>query len=520
MNKTLLHSSAGSSLRLNAGIRQAARIHSLTTTDVMLLLLALSVVVLVVNYIFFQWADLVAIAAGSVLLTTTCLVISMETRAAHGWSITDFRSLFLDFPDLVVNDLVGCFIFAGAIQVHVREWQRIRLVHYVLCFCTNVISSIFVGILTYFILFRISRTELQWCLLFGAALSPTKPSSVIKLLDQDTAIISRETLEFAKAEALLTDFTGILVYLFFTAIVRDPYLKTDRAVLLFLKVLMRQYIAGVVLGAVLAMLASLVIRNVDHVGIEVGTTFVLVGVLNVTCRLTGASIPLAAVAAGVIVRKFCYQDNDGFSEAARPLFQQTWALLDIALKSVLFLMLCVTDTFYDLGHVGLLNVAFLVTSIICACIFARFASLAFPLYVDVCNALAMEHPLRIADARGSPYTFAILTWGGMRGSISLPLTLGIPDSFAKHAIPGRAANGQLLIFMAYTVVIFSMCVQSQIFDQIVKLSDNVDARFDELASGFPADQCHACKCCDFEFERSQIYSSASFSSGYLVSDEN
>jgi monovalent cation:H+ antiporter, CPA1 family len=445
--------------------RYVPRGHDIGTLDYVIISLALSILLQVVNYTFWKWPDTVVLSAGSGLCSLV-FYCSTELRGqGTGWSKSDYRSLFVDFPDLVDNYMVGCFIFAGAIQVRIHEWQRLKVAAFFRCLLTNLLSTIAVGILCYLLFLPISRIELSWCFLLGAALSPTKPRAVTELLNRKPSIFPISLRIFAEAEILLTDFSGILVYLFFINVVKDPYVSVAEAVTFIIRVL-RQFATGMTIGAALAAIAYSIVRTVDHIGIEVGITFAIVGVLNIVCRLCTASIPLAAAAAGIVVGRFCDQNEAGFSSKARPIFHETWALLDTALKSVLFLMICATDTFYGLHQMGFPITTYIVLAIISICILARFVSIGLTIFVDILAEWARGKALMHPDLRSAPYTLAALTWGGMRGSISLPLILGVPDSFARHAIPGQIARGQLLFFMAYSVVIFSACAQGLVFKQI------------------------------------------------------
>jgi monovalent cation:H+ antiporter, CPA1 family len=472
MNASFLYSDAQALTRISSHVRELSRVHDIGTLDYIIFSLAFSVLLQVANYVLWQWPDTVLLSAGSAICSVVFYCTSEVRSQGTGWSISDYRALFVDFPDLVDNYMVGCFIFAGAIQVKIHEWQRIKVAAYLLCLVTNLLSTLAVGILCYLLFLPISRIELHWCFLLGAALSPTKPKAVTELLKRKPGIVPSSLQTFAEAEILLTDFSGILVFLFFIHVVKDPFVSAAEAAPYLIRVA-GQLATGMTIGAVLATITCSIIRRVDHVAIEVGITFALVGLLNIVCRLYNASIPLAAVVAGIIVGRFCDQNEAGFSSQARPIFHETWALLDTALKSILFLMICASDTFQGLHQLGLPTTIFIVLSIVSISIFARFVSIGFPIFVGILAEWARGKALMHPDLRSGPYTLAVLTWGGMRGSISLPLVLGVPDSFARHAIPGQIARGQLLFFMAYSVVIFSACAQGLVFKQISILADDL-----------------------------------------------
>jgi CPA1 family monovalent cation:H+ antiporter len=56
-----------------------------------------------------------------------------------------------------------------------------------------------------------------------------------------------------------------------------------------------------------------------------------------------------------------------------------------------------------------------------------------------------------------PHTTKIMTWGGLRGGISIALALSIPEEM----------NRELFLTISYVIVVFSIVVQGLTIDKVV-----------------------------------------------------
>jgi CPA1 family monovalent cation:H+ antiporter len=130
------------------------------------------------------------------------------------------------------------------------------------------------------------------------------------------------------------------------------------------------------------------------------------------------------------------------SDRTREHLDIFWELVDEILNAVLFLMiglevLVITFTLEYLW-VSLL--------IIPSVLFARFLSVGFQ--------VTLLRPIRDF----SPGAVRIMTWGGLRGGISVALALSLPISPERNVI----------LAITYAVVIFAILVQGLTLQKLVK----------------------------------------------------
>jgi CPA1 family monovalent cation:H+ antiporter len=171
--------------------------------------------------------------------------------------------------------------------------------------------------------------------------------------------------------------------------------------------------------------------SIDDYKVEVIITLALVmGSYSLAWTLH-VSGPIAVVCAGLLIgnrgRTFA------MSEEVADYLEKFWELIDEILNAVLFLLI----------GIEVLVVAFhgqsALAGLLCIAIvlLARFISVSLPITLL---------RLRFRYTRG---VIRILTWGGLRGGISVALVLSLP------AIPEK----QLLVTCTYLVVLFSILVQ-------------------------------------------------------------
>lgn len=455
----------------HGGVSQSANslsvFHNLKGGDIIVILITVAVILRVFNYHSVRWPPSIMMAFGSIACTVVVLVLAQFPALGISRSISEFRMLFMDFPDLVLNYMLGFLLFAAAVEVDLRALSRIKSTIIALSFFTTFISAIIVSVLTYLMLQRILKMDFAWCLLYGAIVSPTDPVAVISILNDKPGLLPSSTRYFVLGESLLNDAVGVVLYLVFSEIVEQPDMGYVQVCILFFKGFVLECVTGIVIGVALAYIAHWAIKSVDEVLLEVVITFVLVGNINMLCRFCHASIPLASVAAGLYVGNFCVEF--AMSEAAVDTFHEMWKLLDETLNSVLFLLIGAADLFWEPQGIGFFSVVTIIVSTISISLFARFVSVAGPLTFIIFMEWLTGRRLRHPSVRYRGGTIAVLTWGGMRGGISIALALGVPDAFVRHAVPGHLTHGQLIFFMTFSLVVFSICVQGLFFEHVVRL---------------------------------------------------
>eukprot|EP00172_Hildenbrandia_rubra_P004099 Plantae.Rhodophyta-Hildenbrandia_rubra.ctg7627.p1 GENE.Plantae.Rhodophyta-Hildenbrandia_rubra.ctg7627~~Plantae.Rhodophyta-Hildenbrandia_rubra.ctg7627.p1 ORF type:complete len:462 (-),score=66.10 Plantae.Rhodophyta-Hildenbrandia_rubra.ctg7627:1392-2612(-) len=151
------------------------------------------------------------------------------------------------------------------------------------------------------------------------------------------------------------------------------------------------------------------------------------------------------------------------------MFHELWKFLDETLNSILFLLIGAADLFWHPLDIGWLRCGIIVICTIAISLFARFISVAAPLFFIIFVEWLTGYRLRHRSVRYRGGTIAVLTWAGMRGGISIALALGVPDAFVQHAVPGHMTYGQQIFLMTFTLVVFSICVQGLLFEYVIRM---------------------------------------------------
>ena len=348
-----------------------------------------------------------------------------------------FNNDFYVFAQNFVNDvrldesllgiMLSYLLFAGALHVKLEDLASQKWVIAILATIGVILSTFIIGTLSYFLMMALGiKINFTYCLLFGALISPTDPVAVLGILKKAGAPKSLETK--ITGESLFNDGVGVVVFLAILGIATGENDATFAAIgnLFFLEVL-----GGIAIGFVIGLLAFLMLRSINQYQVEVLITLALVTGGYSLAHNLHTSGPLAMVVAGLMI------GNQGrilaMSEKTEEHLDSFWELIDEILNAILFLVI----------GLEILVLAFQMNHII-------FGIIAIPLTLAV-RMLAVSLPaiLLRKKANFSKGTIKALTWGGLRGGISLALALSIP----------KGAERDVLLTATYIVVIFSIAVQ-------------------------------------------------------------
>lgn len=346
----------------------------------------------------------------------------------------------IDFNQTLLQGMLSFLLFAGALHVNLNDLARQKLIIGVLATGGMLISTFVIGGLSWLVLDVIGlHLPFIYCLLFGALISPTDPIAVLGILKTAGAAKSLETK--IAGESLFNDGVAVVVFIVLLEIATGAHEATvSHIALLFIE----EAIGGVVFGLVIGYLTYFMLRRIDNYQVEVLLTLALVmGGYALALKLH-VSGPIAIVVAGLMI------GNHGralaMSEKTREHLDTFWELMDEILNAVLFVLLgfeIIVLTFTT----QYLTAAILSIPIV---LLARFISVAVP--------ITLLKRYRVF----SPHAIKILTWGGLRGGISVALALSLPSG------PER----DLILTVTYVVVIFSVAVQGLSIGRLVKHSSN------------------------------------------------
>ena len=356
-----------------------------------------------------------------------------------------------DFSDLLVNVMLPFLLFAGAISVNVHELLKDRLTILFLASFGVIFSTFTVGTgvhwLTQQSFFGLSEMGLTYvdCLLFGALIAPTDPIAVLAMVKKMNLSSITETR--IAGESLFNDGIGVVVFLTLLSIKIEGAENITAASVGAL--FATEVIGGVALGAVMGYLGLQLLKYIEneHLELEVLVTLSLVLLLPIISHYFHFSAVLGVVVMGLFLNQNIDTDKeeDGVQKAMGDYVYKFWHLLDETLNAVLFILigLEIIPLFGDFK----LNYIFIIVLVIALVVGSRWIGVSVPIGI-----LSLKKKFE-------PKTALIITWGGLRGGLSIALALNLPDTMGD-------AKGLILI-LTYAVVLFTILVQGLTLKKIV-----------------------------------------------------
>ncbi len=348
----------------------------------------------------------------------------------------------IDFRAVLLDVMLSFLLFAGALHTDVQKLREQRWP--VLVFATfGVLASTFlIGTGTYFVLeFLGLGTKFIYCLLFGALISPTDPIAVLGILKK--AGVPKKLEIKIVGESLFNDGVGVVIFLTIFGLASHPGDGIIWADVISLFV--EEVFGGILLGGIIGWITFRLMRSINDYDIEVIITLAAVMSGTVLAQYLHVSAPLAMVVAGLIVggQKSREEAMTGKTENYVDKF---WELIDILLNTILFVLIGMEILVLDFED-GYLLAGLIMIPVVLLC---RYASIIVPV-------LFFREKLQFI-----PNTALVMTWGGLRGAISIALALGLSQEMHRD----------LFLVITYVVVIFSIIVQGLTVGKLVKRLDH------------------------------------------------
>ncbi|KYF91287.1 sodium:proton antiporter [Sorangium cellulosum] len=340
----------------------------------------------------------------------------------------------IDFNKTLMQGMLGFLLFAAALHVNLADLKKQRVVIGVLATGGVLMSTVLVGGMTYALMTLMGvHIRPVYCLLFGALISPTDPIAVLGVLKH---VGAPKELEMKIAgESLFNDGVAVVAFIGLLEIASGTSgLDLQRVSLLFVQ----EAIGGVLYGLALGFVTLAMLRKVDDYKVEVLLSLATAAGGYALAYALHVSGPIAMVVAGLFIGNEARAG--AMSEKTREHLDDFWELMDEILNAVLFVLI----------GLELLIVAFDAQSLLAGL-------LAFPV-VLLARFIAVALPVSLMKRRRvfTPGAIRILTWGGLRGGVSVALALSIPGKLADGTlVPER----EMVLTITYVVVVVSIVVQ-------------------------------------------------------------
>ena len=333
----------------------------------------------------------------------------------------------IDFSSVLMQGMLSLLLFAGALHVDLSDLKDYRWPVGALAVLGTTLSTLVVGYAMWWVLPLVGlQLPLVHCLLFGALISPTDPIAVMGILKSARA--PKELELVISGESLFNDGVGVVIFSLMLGMLASGLAPTAGQVS---QLLLREAGGGLLFGLGLGYVTFLLLRSVDNYQVEVLLTLAAVTGGYALANKLHVSGPLAMVVAGLMIGK------DGralaMSDTTRRYVDMFWELLDEILNAVLFVLIGmeVLLVAFSLSELAATLVAVLVT------LLARALTVGLPV-AALPGAFNLPH--------GS---WKVLTWGGLRGGISVALALSLPAGPERNTV----------VALTYGVVVFSILVQ-------------------------------------------------------------
>ena len=348
----------------------------------------------------------------------------------------------IDFKTVLLDIMLSFLLFAGALhtnfeQLKIQRWP-------VLVFATlgTLVSTFLVGIGIYYGVQLVGfNIEFIHCLLFGALISPTDPIAVLGILKK--AGVPKNLKSKIVGESLFNDGVGVVVFLTIFNIALHG--KGQVEPIKILELFGVEVLGGIAFGMLLGWITYKLMKSIDDYDVEVIITLATVMAGTAIAHKIHVSAPLAMVTAGLIVGNDTVR-NTAMSEITESYVDKFWELIDILLNTILFVLIGMEILVLKF------ETGYLIAGLI-----------AIPI-VLLCRYLSLIIPVKLFEKKLDfvPKTGLIMTWGGLRGGISIALALGLTNEM----------NREFFLVITYVVVVFSIIIQGLSIGKLVqKLKD-------------------------------------------------
>lgn len=403
------------------------------------ILIVISALFSYINFRYLKLPNAIGIMLVSLFFSFVVLVAGYFFPTIKEFAAAQLNSI--DFSELLLEGMLSFMLFAGAFHIKYEDLKLERVSIMLFSTISVLISTFIVGFSAYYLLhFFGLEVSLINALLFGALISPTDPIAVLSILKSAGVPKSLETK--IAGESLFNDGVAVVVFITILRLSSpDAEMSFQSIALLF----GQEALGGLLLGALVGWFGYRLIASIDNYQVEVLITLAIVMGGYTLAHFIHVSGPLAMVIAGLITGN--RGKSYGMSVKTADYIDKFWELIDEILNAILFVLLGFELLIVETSTTVLI-VAFILIVIV---LITRFISVLLPSLL-----------IRLKEELTNK-TILILTWGGLRGGISIALALSIPNVFDKD----------IWVTITYVIVCFSILVQGLTIGKLAKkMSDN------------------------------------------------
>lgn len=408
--------------------------------DIAVVFLVLTALLAYVNHRFIGLPTTIGVMAIALILSFALIGLDkLGFGQLHDFEVSLLESI--DFSDVLMQGMLSVLLFAGAMHVDLSELRTYRWQVGLLAVIGTVVSTLIVACALWLFL-PLVGVELSpiYCLVFGALISPTDPIAVMGILRSAKAPKNLELV--ISGESLFNDGVGVVLFSMLLGTIALGVAPTPAQAGVLL---LHEAGGGLVFGLALGYITFRLLKSIDNYKVEVMLTLAAVlGGYLLASRLH-VSGPLAMVIAGLVIGN--HGRAEAMSDETRAHLDMFWELLDEILNTVLFVLIGMEALIIPYST----NVAMAAVGTVFITLLARVLAVGVP--------VAFLKSL-FALPKGS---WQVLTWGGLRGGISVALALSLPLGPERN----------IVLALTYAVVVFSILVQGLSIGKVARYATGV-----------------------------------------------
>ncbi len=413
------------------------------------ILLILASIFSIINLRLLKLPQTIGLMILAIALSISSLLLGLFFPSILNLAYTITESF--DFNFVLINVMLPFLLFAGAISINVHQLLKDKITILFLALFGVLFSTYIIGNLTFILIqlpiFGLESIGITYidCLLFGALIAPTDPIAVLSIVKKMNLSPITETR--IAGESLFNDGIGVVVFLTLIGIKSSGI--DNVSIQSVGSLFVTEVIGGIGLGALIGYLGLKLVEYIEneHVELEVLLTISMVLLLSVIATRFHLSGPLGVVILGLFLNKHADSKSDKNQEKAMGDYvYKFWHLLDETLNAILFILIGLEIILLFESF----NLVYLLLSIITIFIVVatRWVGVSIPIFI-----LSMFKNFE-------KNTALIITWGGLRGGLSIALALNLPDELGDVK--------SLILILTYGVVLFTILVQGLTMKKIIK----------------------------------------------------
>lgn len=382
------------------------------------------------GFINHKWLKLPT-TIGVMLISVVLGIVLKFTETLNPDYISPLRNFLtgFDFSSFVLDFILCFLLFAGSLHVNLSQLKGARATVFSYSTLGVLISTLIIGLCTKLVIGLFGYDfSLISCFLFGALISPTDPIAVIGILSQYK--IPKKLKTEIIGESLFNDGVGVVVFaVIYSLISGGSQAFTFGNVLEIFAV---EVLGGLGIGLLIGYIGYMLMKSIDHYQTEIMITLAIVTGGYTVASHFHASGPLAMVVAGLLIGN--KGKEHAMSDITAEYVDKFWELIDEICNTILFVLMGLEIFLvpFDFSYL-LVGVILIFVSLV-----ARYISLLPAFFVF--NRKESNKSLNLA----------VLTWGGLRGGISIALALSLSN---------KIEGSSLFIVSTYCIVLFSILVQ-------------------------------------------------------------